>query len=181
MAAEGAPYRGVLYAGLMLTSRGPMVLEYNARFGDPETQVLMPRLEGDFVEMLLSAADGRIDAAGAPRQARGAAACVVLASRGYPESSSSGQVISGLEKAAAQAGTVVFHAGTRRCGVEPQGGFETAGGRVLAVSARGETLRDAIARAYAGVEQIAFDGMHYRRDIGQQALAREAARRATHQ
>jgi phosphoribosylamine--glycine ligase len=151
MAAEGAPYRGVLYAGLMLTARGPMVLEYNARFGDPETQVLMPRLEGDFVEMLLSAAGGRIDAAHAPRQASGAAACVVLASRGYPESSSSGQAISGLEDAASLAGTVVFHAGTRRAAQAPTG-FETAGGRVLADGASAGDVSGDRGRGRCGTE-----------------------------
>jgi phosphoribosylamine--glycine ligase len=169
MAQEGAPYRGVLYAGLMLTERGPLVLEYNARFGDPETQVLMPRIEGDLVEVLLGAARGRIDAAGMPRLARGAAACVVLASRGYPESSASGQVISGLKEVSALPGTVVFHAGTRARAADPDT-FETAGGRVLAVAAEGDSLAEAVSRAYAGVNRISFDGMHYRRDIGKQAL-----------
>jgi len=176
MAAEGAPYRGVLYAGLMLTAAGPMVLEYNARFGDPETQVLMPGLQGDIVETLLSAATGRIDAAHRPRLARGARVCVVMASRGYPESSSSGQPISGLDEAAALPDTKVFHAGTRRRAL-PAAGFETAGGRVLGVTAWGDSLEDAVARAYAGVERISFEGMHYRRDIGQHALARQGARR----
>ena len=173
MALESAPYRGVLYVGLMLTPSGPMVLEYNARFGDPETQVLMPRYAADILPMMLWAA-GRMeggqdqDAAWRP----GSAACVVLASRGYPGASDSGRPIDGLQAAAAGAGTTVFHAATRK-GVDSSGRevVLTAGGRVLAVSAVGRDLEEAVERAYAGAGRIKFEGMQFRRDIGGRTVA----------
>ncbi|HEY3175458.1 MAG TPA: phosphoribosylamine--glycine ligase [Candidatus Polarisedimenticolia bacterium] len=180
MAEEGSPYRGVLYAGLMLTERGPMVLEYNARFGDPEAQVLMPRLESDLVPLLVAASDagGRMrDIAGRIRWRPEWAACVVLASAGYPGSPETGRMIRGLEMAAKVPQTEVFHAGTRR---ERDGSLRdrivTAGGRVLAVTSLGRDLGEALNRAYAGVECLSFEGMQFRRDIGGAALSRLAAR-----
>jgi phosphoribosylamine--glycine ligase len=161
MAAEGAPYVGVLYAGLMLTADGPKVLEFNCRLGDPETQVLLPLLESDLVEILEACLDGKLEAV-TPRWRPGAAVTVVMAAGGYPDDYTTGQPIQGLDTAEA-AGCVVFHAGTK---ITEQG-IVTAGGRVLSVTAVGETVADAAARAYAGVGQIHFAGAHYRRDIGQ--------------
>jgi len=184
MAAEGSPYRGILYAGLMLTPRAgrvvPMVLEYNARFGDPETQVLMPRLAGDLVPLLAASADGTLAAHAAGLRWRDEwAACVVLASRGYPASSESGVPIAGLDEASALPGVTLFHAGTRAGeGVPGRPATLTAGGRVLAVSALGDTLKAALDRAYDATDRIRFDGMQLRRDIGRAAVARLTAREA---
>lgn len=161
MAAEGRPYRGVLYAGLMLTPDGPRVLEFNCRFGDPETQVLLPRLKTDLLDIMEAVVQGDLG-----RIAREiawnpwAAACIVLASEGYPGDYIKGREISGLEDL--PAGTLAFHAGTAR----KDGRLVTAGGRVAAITALGNTLEEAVARAYAGVERVSFAGMHYRRDIG---------------
>jgi phosphoribosylamine--glycine ligase len=180
MAAEGTPYRGVLYAGMMLTERGPMVLEFNARFGDPETQVLMPRLENDLVPMLMAASGagaGLREIASQIRWRAQAAACVVLASPGYPESAVTGRRILGLDMARKVPGTVVFHAGTGRERDESlRERIVTTGGRVLAVSSLGADLGEALRRAYTGVDCIAFEGMQFRRDIGGAALLRLAAR-----
>jgi phosphoribosylamine---glycine ligase len=159
LVAEGRPFRGLLFAGLMLTAAGPRVLEFNCRFGDPETQVIVPRLDEDLGELLLACATGRLPAR--VRWRPDAAVCVVLASAGYPASSSSGDEIRGLDAAAA-AGAIVFHAGTRADGDR----VVTAGGRVLGVTALGETPADARARAYAAVERIEFRGAQFRRDIG---------------
>jgi len=180
LAELGRPYRGALYAGLMLTSRGIKVLEYNARFGDPEAQVILPRLNGPFAQALLAAAEGDL------RRVRGllstggrAAACVVLASPGYPGRYPKGIALGGLEDAESVAETargeqvVIFHAGTGR---GAGGELVTAGGRVLGVTALGAGLREAVELAYRAVERISFPGAHYRRDIGARALAREAAR-----
>ena len=157
---EGIRYRGCLFAGLMLTHDGPKVLEFNCRFGDPETEVLMPRIGADPVELLLACAEGRL--AGWARSERPeAAVSVVLASGGYPGPCEAGFDINGLEAAAQVDGVTVFHAGT----AERDGRVVTAGGRVLAVSALGSTLRDARARAYDACGRIAFEGMQYRRDI----------------
>jgi phosphoribosylamine---glycine ligase len=185
MAAEGAPYRGVLYAGLMLVADEagdviPMTLEFNARFGDPETQVLLPRLEEDLVALFAEAAAGRM-ASGRRRVAATSdwGACVVMAARGYPEPADVGQEIRGLEEAARLPRTQVLHAGTRGAGPGHDGPASrviTSGGRVLAVSALGADLREAVRRAYDGVSRITFDGMHYRCDIGQDAVARLVAR-----
>jgi phosphoribosylamine--glycine ligase/phosphoribosylglycinamide formyltransferase/phosphoribosylformylglycinamidine cyclo-ligase/phosphoribosylamine--glycine ligase/phosphoribosylformylglycinamidine cyclo-ligase len=188
MAAEGKPYRGVLYAGMMLTPTGPKCLEFNCRFGDPETQVLLPLLQTDLVEVMLACLRGD-EARGCTlpegprladlpvRWASGAAATVVCASQGYPGAYPKGRRISGLGAAAAVDGVRVFHAGTRACprtegteGTEgtdgtARTGVETAGGRVLAVTGTGASLPRALATAYAGVSQIAFDGMQFRRDI----------------
>ena len=167
MAAEGRPYRGVLYAGLMLTAAGPRVLEYNVRFGDPECQVLMLRLADDLLPLCQAVAEGH----GLPRSLAWrpeAAACVVLASGGYPGEYSTGLPIEGIERAEAHPGITVFHAGTAR----RDGQLTTAGGRVLGVAARGSDIPAAVDLAYTGVKEIRFDGMHYRRDIGRRALRR---------
>jgi phosphoribosylamine--glycine ligase len=159
MAAEGSPYVGVLYAGLMLTDAGPKVLEFNARFGDPETEVILPLLESDLVEALLACCAGRL-AEVELRWRPGAAVTVVMASGGYPGNYATGLPISGIEQAEA-AGCTVFHAGTRA----EQGQIVTAGGRVLAVTAAADDLPAAAARAYAGVNDIHFEGSHHRTDI----------------
>jgi phosphoribosylamine--glycine ligase len=162
MAANGHPFRGALYAGVMLTEHGPYILEFNARFGDPETQVIVPLLEGDLLAALLACAEGRLqpDMLG---WSDGAAACVVLAAAGYPAAPRTGDVIFGLESAAEEPGVLVFHAGTDW----GDGTLITAGGRVLCVTGLGRTRRAALARAYEVIENIRFDGMQYRRDIGQ--------------
>jgi phosphoribosylamine--glycine ligase len=157
---EGCPFVGVLYAGLMITPQGPRVLEFNCRFGDPETQALMPLLDSDLVEIAVACADGRLSELEIEWKP-GAAACVVLASEGYPGKHPVGRIISGLDQKS-QA-TVIFHAGTRRM---EDGQIATAGGRVLGVTAWGDTLPEALARAYAAVERVRFEGMQYRRDIG---------------
>lgn len=164
MAAEGHPFRGFLYVGLMLTADGPKVIEFNVRLGDPEAQVILPLIDTPLVPLLASAAAGALHADTCALSSDKMVG-VVLASRGYPASSESGRPISGLE-AAEQTGVRVLHAGTA---VE-NGTLVTAGGRVLTVVARGGNFGDAIARAYAGVDLIAFDGMQYRRDIGKKAL-----------
>ncbi len=159
MAAAGTPYVGVLYAGLMLTPQGVRVLEFNCRFGDPETQVILPLLESDLAETLLACTDGTLGEH-LPAWSSGACATVVVASPGYPGTYPTGLRISGLAQASLEG--FVFHAGTRQEGAETL----TAGGRVLSVSGLGAALPDALKAAYAGVAQIQFDGMHYRRDIG---------------
>ena len=167
MAAEGRPYRGVLYLGLMLTSAGPRVLEYNVRFGDPECQVLVPRLAGDLLPLCQAVAEGR----GLPPSVAWrpeAAVCVVLASGGYPGGYRTGLPIEGVEQAEAHPGVTVFHAGTAR----RDGRLTTSGGRVLGVTALGPDIAAAVTLAYAGAAEIRFDGMHYRRDIGHRALRR---------
>jgi phosphoribosylamine--glycine ligase len=160
LAARGAPYRGVLYAGLMLTSDGPKVLEYNVRFGDPECQVVLPRLETDLGELCWCAAIGL--PLPPVRFRPDACVGVVLASEGYPASPRTGDVISGLEDAAALADVAVFHAGTRR---GEDGSLVTAGGRVLDVTALGPTITAARRRAYEAAEKISWPGAQYRRDI----------------
>jgi phosphoribosylamine--glycine ligase len=167
MAAEGHPYRGVLFVGLMIDAAGaPRVIEFNVRFGDPETQPLMLRLDGDLVPLLDAAARGRLDGVAAPEW-HGAAVCVVLASGGYPRDYATGQAIRGLDAAEQDPDVLVFHAGTRGDG---QGGFHTAGGRVLGVTARGADVAAARARAYAACDRIRFEGMQLRRDIAARAL-----------
>ncbi|HTV81895.1 MAG TPA: phosphoribosylamine--glycine ligase [Acidobacteriaceae bacterium] len=161
MAAEETPFVGVLYCGLMMTAKGPMVLEFNARFGDPETQAILPRLESDLMEALEACVEGRLSETEL-RWKPGASACVVAASQGYPGSYTVGYPIHGLEVAAAEPGVEIFHAGTTRDG----GIYRTAGGRVLGVTAAGATLGEALGAAYGAMEQISFEGMVYRRDIG---------------
>ncbi|NTV52770.1 MAG: phosphoribosylamine--glycine ligase [Candidatus Firestonebacteria bacterium] len=168
MAAEGSPYRGVLYAGLMITAQGPKVIEYNCRFGDPETQVILPLLETDLVEIAFACIEGRLDAARIWWKTM-SAVCVVLAAGGYPGDYAKGQAISGLEAAEKQPGVMVWHAATA---AGADGHFVTAGGRVLSVIAVGDTLAEAVERVYAAAEKIKFDHMHYRRDIAARALRR---------
>jgi phosphoribosylamine--glycine ligase len=164
---EGIEYRGVLYAGLMIGKNGPKVLEFNCRFGDPETQVILPRLATDLAPALLACADGRLTdehVRWRPEQS----VCVVMASGGYPNAYQKGKVITGLDEAARLPGVVVFHAGTKAA---PQGTV-TSGGRVLGVTATGKTLREAVDRAYKAVDTIRFEGAHARRDIAARALRR---------
>ena len=165
MAAEDAPFTGVLYCGLMMTAKGPMVLEYNARFGDPETQAILARLDSDLLEALEACVEGRLSDAEF-RWKPGASACVVAASGGYPGSYTNGHKITGLDEAAKVPGVIVFHAGTALA----DGDILTNGGRVLAVTATGDDLKGALARAYEGIGKIGFEGMYYRRDIGHRAL-----------
>ncbi len=163
---DGHEYRGFLYAGLMLTSDGPKVIEFNVRFGDPEAQVVIPMIAEDLAPRLAAAADGALDPAPLafrPEKHVG----VVLASRGYPAAGPVGVPVSGLEAAARVENALVFHAGTARRGDR----IVTAGGRVLTVVGRGATFADAIERAYAAVARISFDGMQFRRDIGQKAVS----------
>ena len=165
LAAEGMPYRGFLYCGLMLTPEGPKVLEYNVRLGDPETQPILMRLRSDLVKILMAVHEGQlaaIDAHWTPNPA----VCVVLASKGYPGKPETGQAITGFQEAEALGGVKVFHAGTA---VREQR-LVASGGRVLGVTAIGEDLRAAIDRAYLAVNKICFDGMQYRRDIGAKGL-----------
>ncbi len=164
MEAEGRSFSGILYAGLMLTADGPKVLEFNARFGDPETQAVLPRLKSDLVDIFLAIIDGRLNEMDIQWHEE-AAVCVVMASGGYPETSEKGQVITGLAEAAAT-GAIVFHAGTK----ETDGNIVTNGGRVLGISALGNDIAQAIANAYRGVEQIKFENMQYRTDIGKKAF-----------
>jgi phosphoribosylamine--glycine ligase len=161
LAAEGRPYRGVLYAGVMVTGAGPQLLEYNCRFGDPETQAVLPRLDSDLVALLRGAASGGLGAV-RPSWRREATACVVLAAGGYPGAPRRGDAISGLVDALAQPGVAVFHAGT----AVQDGRLVTAGGRVLSVVGRGATLPDAVRTAYAAAAYVEYEGKVYRRDIG---------------
>jgi phosphoribosylamine--glycine ligase len=169
MAAEGNPFRGFLYAGLMLTDDGPKVIEFNVRLGDPEAQVVLPLIEEPLLPLLVAGATGRLQQTSirtGPDRFTG----VVLASRGYPESSESGRPIAGLDAAEAIPGVSVYHAGTAQRDRQ----IVTSGGRVLTVVGRGDDFAEAIARAYAGVHKIMFDGMQFRHDIGRKALKFEA-------
>ena len=166
LALSGAPYTGLLYAGVMVTETGPKALEFNCRFGDPETQVILPRLGSDLLELMMASEVGDIVGREITWSAD-KAVCVVLASEGYPESSSSGDEISGLEEI--PTGVYIYHAGTE----ERDGRLYTAGGRVLNVVGTGPTIIEARARAYAAVEQIHFDGMQYRTDIALEAIELE--------
>jgi phosphoribosylamine--glycine ligase len=165
MRGREMPYVGVLYAGLMLTERGPQVLEFNVRFGDPENQALLPRLEDDLVDVLQSAIDGSLEGTELCWSSS-AAVCIVMASGGYPGPYEKGKPITGLEDAAADPDVLIFHAGTKLDGDT----LVTAGGRVLGVTARGRTLESAIETAYNAVEMIHFESAHYRKDIGAKAL-----------
>jgi len=168
MAAEGHPFRGFLYSGLMLTSAGPKVIEFNVRLGDPEAQVVLPLIDEPLLPLLVAGATGRLTQRFVRRGAERLAA-VVLASRGYPESSESGQEIVGIDEAEAIPQVSVYHAGTAMAG----GRLVTAGGRVLTVVGRGLEYAEAIARAYVGALKISFDGMQFRHDIGRKAFAYE--------
>ncbi len=167
MRSEGTPYVGVLYAGLMLTEAGIKVLEFNCRFGDPETQVILPLLASDLFDVCDACVEGRL-AATEVRWHPGSAATVVAASAGYPGSYSTGKEIHGVDAAMVSPGVVVFQAGTTR---DSSGTLRTSGGRVLSVTGMGKNLGDALQRAYSGIAQISFEGMHYRRDIGAKGLA----------
>lgn len=162
MAQEGRPFRGVLYFGLMLTQDGPKVLEYNTRFGDPETQVVLPRMKTDIVEVMNACIDGTLDQVNLEFDDN-AAVCVVIASGGYPESYEKGKVITGLEKFDNADGYYCFHAGTK---LNDAGETVTSGGRVLGVTAVGATLREARANAYKATEWVHFDKQYMRHDIG---------------
>jgi phosphoribosylamine--glycine ligase len=166
MKDAGTPFRGFLYAGLMLTGEGPKVIEFNVRLGDPEAQVLLPRLETSLSQLLLAAATDGLPKQVEVRKKADPHVGVVLASAGYPGHIEQGRPIDGLERAAAMPDVLVFHAGTRREG----GRLVTSGGRVLTVVGRAPDMKGAIARAYQGVDAIRFDGMHARRDIGTKAL-----------
>jgi phosphoribosylamine--glycine ligase len=174
--AENSLYRGFLYFGLMLTPDGPKVLEYNVRLGDPEAQPILMRLRSDFVDLLLAARDGHLESVEA-HWTPNPAVCIVAASRGYPGKPEIGLEICGYEAAESMGGVKLFHAGTR---VEDHH-LLTAGGRVLGVTAAGEDLRAAVQRAYAAIDKIHFEGMHYRRDIGIRGLMRPRAPRSTHE
>ncbi len=165
MKAEGAEYKGVLYCGLMMTAKGPMVLEFNCRFGDPETQPILMRLESDLVEALEASIEGRVSD-GDFKWSADASACVVMASGGYPGTFEAGKRITGLDEAGKVDGVKVFHAGTTK----HDGGYFTAGGRVLGVAARAADLKTAVDRAYEAVAKIGFEGAHYRKDIAARAL-----------
>jgi phosphoribosylamine--glycine ligase len=169
MAEEGRPYRGCLYVGLMITPTGPKVVEYNCRFGDPETQVVLPLYDGDLLSLMYGVSEGRMDAnTPSSPPPRGSAVCVVLVSAGYPDKYDTGMPISGLEDLSGQESVVTFHSGTRSNG----GTIVTAGGRVLGVTAisASSDLERTIAAAYDGVQRVSFQGMHYRRDIGRKAV-----------
>jgi phosphoribosylamine--glycine ligase len=165
MAEEGTPYRGCLYAGMILTEYGPELLEYNCRFGDPETQVVLPLVDGDLAEALLAATEGRLNEVTLPWR-DGACVCVVMASEGYPDAYEKGKAIHGIEQAEQIDGVTVFHAGTTAA----DGQLCTNGGRVLGVTGRGPDLRSTIALTYEGVSRIEFQGAYFRRDIAHRAL-----------
>jgi phosphoribosylamine--glycine ligase len=168
LAEEGRRFQGVLYAGLMMTEAGPKVLEFNARFGDPETQVIMARMRSDLVPILQKVGDGSLPADTRIEWVKEPAVCVVVASRGYPDTPETGKVVTGLEALRDWSDVVVYHAATKR----EDGHVKTVGGRVLGVTALGANLEAAIARAYEAIGRIQFEGMTYRRDIGARALAR---------
>ena len=168
LAKRGIRYTGMLYAGLMLTSSGPMVLEFNARFGDPETQVVLPRLKTSLAKVVTAAVEGRLASIGGLEWDRRAAVCVVMASKGYPGAYEKGKPISGLDEVAAMQDVRVFHAGTS---IGAGGAVVTSGGRVLGVTALGEDVRSAADRAYEAVSHIRFEGCHYRKDIAQRVTA----------
>ncbi len=163
---EGIVYKGVLYGGLMLQEGNPYVLEFNARFGDPETQPIVFKMESDLLPVVSACAEGNLGQAGHMAWKEGVAVCVVVASRGYPDRPEKGKLIKGLSELEGQKDVVVFHAGTKRVGNE----YYTSGGRVLGVTALGSTYRKAIDKVYEAVRCIEFEGMYYRRDIGHKAL-----------
>ncbi len=167
MKAQGCPYAGVLYVGIMITDAGPKVLEFNVRFGDPETQAILPRLKTDLAEIMLKTDEQRLNEVKLQWDER-SCICVVVASGGYPGKYEKGKLISGLDELAAEEDIVVFHAGTKRENEK----ILTNGGRVLGVTGLGKDILQAIEKTYAAVEKIKFDKMHYRKDIAKRALAR---------
>jgi phosphoribosylamine--glycine ligase len=168
MAEEDVPFKGVLYVGLMMTARGPQVLEYNARFGDPETQALLVRLDSDIVDALVACVEGRLSETEL-RWKPGASVCVIASSEGYPGAYETGRKITGIAAAEEVEEVHVFHSGTALVGGE----LLTAGGRVLGVTASGSSLEEALQRAYHGLSKIHFDGIYYRHDIGHRALKKK--------
>ncbi len=168
MSSDGCPYQGILYVGIMITGEGPKVVEYNCRFGDPETQVILPLMESDPVDVFMALARGQFQDYTLDMHP-GAAVCVVMASKGYPGSYKTGNRISGVDSIDERQ-TVIFHAGTRRT---PGGDLETTGGRVLGVSAVGENLKEALESAYGSVAKIEFEGAQFRRDIGHRGLKQQ--------
>jgi len=173
--SEGIPYKGILYVGIMVTSGGPKVLEFNVRFGDPETQAILPRLNSDLVEVMLATAEVGLsqhkNKGGGLNWDRRNCVCVVCASGGYPDKYEKGKEISGLEQAEEMADIVVFHAGTKSVITNGKSHIVTDGGRVLGVTGLGSSIKEAIRRTYQAVGKIRFQGMHYRRDIGYRAIA----------
>lgn len=167
---EGIAYKGVLYGGLMLNGREPFVLEFNARFGDPETQPILFKMESDLLPIIEACVNGTLSAAPSIQWKKGVSVCVVIASRGYPEKPEKGKLINGLEDLERRNDIFVFHAGTKRIGHE----YYTSGGRVLGVTVVGETYADAITKAYEAVSCLHFEGMHYRKDIGKKAVRVDA-------
>jgi phosphoribosylamine--glycine ligase len=170
MAARGAPFKGVLFAGLMITADGPKLIEYNVRFGDPETQVLMMRMQSDVLALMVACADGTLDQMDVDWR-DDAALTLVMAANGYPGTPQTGTEIKGIDAAATVEGVQVFHAGTRRDGDR----VLATGGRVLNITALGSTVADAQTRAYAAAKRIDWPGGFYRHDIGWRAIAREKA------
>jgi phosphoribosylamine--glycine ligase len=168
MANEGRKFVGILYVGLMIDAESPKVLEFNCRLGDPEAQVILPRLESDLIPALEACIDGTLDQVQLQWKSE-PAVCVVMASGGYPQKYETGKVITGLMEASAMSDVVVFHAGTA---TNENGDIITSGGRVLGVTALGHDIKTAIDRAYEAVGKIHFDQVHYRRDIGHRAMKR---------
>lgn len=165
LAKEGIDYRGVLYAGIMLTKDGPQALEFNVRFGDPETQAILPRLKSDLLEVMLATSVGKLSKIGALEWDTGACVSVVCAAGGYPGNYAQGKEISGLDQVSKLEDVIVFHAGTKKIGDR----ILTSGGRVLGVTGLGATIKEAINKTYAAVGKINFEGMHFRKDIGKKA------------
>ncbi|HBL23161.1 MAG TPA: phosphoribosylamine--glycine ligase [Deltaproteobacteria bacterium] len=166
MREKDIPYKGVLYGGLMLSGGKPYVIEFNARFGDPETQPIIFKMESDLLPILMACVEGKLADIKEIRWKEGVSVCVVIASRGYPEKPEKGKVIHGLDRLAGRDDVMVFHAGTKKIGTE----YHTAGGRVLGVTAMGRNYVEAIRKVYDAVSLIEFDGMYYRKDIGKKAL-----------
>jgi phosphoribosylamine--glycine ligase len=171
MVAEGAPYRGVLFVGLMATKQGAKVIEFNVRFGDPETQSLLPRIEGDLLPYLHATATGKLAGMKPVPLKPESALCVVYAAEGYPDEPKKGTVIKGLDEPP-QPGSLIFHAGT---GKNKQGEWIASGGRVLGITGLGKTLEEAQTHAYSAVQRIHWPDGFYRRDIGWRALKKHAA------
>ncbi len=166
LAKEGLEYKGVLYAGIMLTKDGPKTLEFNVRFGDPETQAILPRMKSDLLEVMLATAEGKLNKISQFKWDERFCVCVVCASKGYPGDYQKDKEISGLDQTAQMKDIVVFHAGTEKITAK----YSTSGGRVLGVTGLGNTIKDAINYTYQAVGKISFEGMHYRHDIGKKAL-----------
>ncbi len=165
MNAEGTPYKGVIYAGIMVTPQGPKVLEFNVRFGDPEAQVILPRLQTDLARLIIKTEEGRLNEI-SPEWDDGSCVCVVLASAGYPDSYQKNILVSGLDKLRDRDDVLVFHSGTELKG----NAFYTTGGRVMGITGLGKDIRQALEKTYSAVKEVNFEGIHFRRDIGAKAL-----------